>query len=425
MASTRNKPDFRQDVSWIARIFSLAYRFHHLRWLLLVCLLPNSGHADPPSTPAGIDWRGFGTLGLARSSSDQADFVRDLSQFDGSHGNWTSDLDSMFGIQANVRLNDRAEAVFQGISRYRHEADYRPRLSLAYAQYQPGSSLSLRGGRLGTEFYMLADSRQIGYASLLVRPPVEYFGGLPFYAYDGVDVLVSRPLPSGGLLQGKLYSGYTSEKLPAGNLGTWDLSGSRIIGTYLDYFVNTWQWRLSYAQIHYKNDLPHASLYAPLDAAGHADISADLRVSGKRSHYHSLGAIHDEGPWQMQLMLSHIRHESDFYEDGWAGHLLTGYRIDAFTPYLGYSRWKTTPKQLAHPLPPPLDSLISQAMSNTRSGQHTLTLGLRWDFRENMALKAQWDRLRGRADSLLPVRNETSAWAGKSDVFSLTLDFVF
>jgi hypothetical protein len=43
----------------------------------------------------------------------------------------------------------------------------------------------------------------------------------------------------------------------------------------------------------------------------------------------------------------------------------------------------------------------------------------------NIALKAQWDGIRGDAQSIFPYRGEQPSWKGKMSVFSLTLDFVF
>lgn len=57
--------------------------------------------------------------------------------------------------------------------------------------------------------------------------------------------------------------------------------------------------------------------------------------------------------------------------------------------------------------------------------QHTYTLGVRWDFRRDMALKAQLDMIRGEPDSLYTFRNEAPGWNGRSNVVTLTLDFVF
>jgi hypothetical protein len=49
-----------------------------------------------PEAPA-FTLRGFGTLGMVRSSSNQAEFIRDLSQPGGSAGRWTAKTDSLVG----------------------------------------------------------------------------------------------------------------------------------------------------------------------------------------------------------------------------------------------------------------------------------------------------------------------------------------
>jgi len=57
--------------------------------------------------------------------------------------------------------------------------------------------------------------------------------------------------------------------------------------------------------------------------------------------------------------------------------------------------------------------------------QHTTILGARWDVAHNIALKVQWDAVRGDPSSIFPYRREQPDWQGKMDVFSVTMDFVF
>jgi len=57
--------------------------------------------------------------------------------------------------------------------------------------------------------------------------------------------------------------------------------------------------------------------------------------------------------------------------------------------------------------------------------QTTFTLGTRWDFRRNMALKAQVDFVRGASDSLFLYPISDEAFDGKLNVYSVSLDFVF
>ncbi|BBN87217.1 hypothetical protein [Azospira sp. I09] len=167
----------------------------------LLCLpLPAAADAADSleNEPARLHLRGFGTLGLTRSSADGADFVRDLSQPRGtSGGNWSSRVDSVLGLQANWQATDQLEAVVQGVTRYRYDQTYQPELTWAYLKYDPTPSLSLRAGRLGTNFFMLADSRLVGYSYLAVRPSVDYFTSLPFSHVDGVDGSFTFPLGPG------------------------------------------------------------------------------------------------------------------------------------------------------------------------------------------------------------------------------------
>jgi hypothetical protein len=68
---------------------------------------------------------------------------------------------------------------------------------------------------------------------------------------------------------------------------------------------------------------------------------------------------------------------------------------------------------------------IGQLTGQTHSDQHTVSFGARWDFRQDMALKAQLDLIRGTPKSVFPFRDDVPGWDGRMNVFSLALDFVF
>ncbi len=75
-------------------------------WLLLflfgLCMEPALAGEDD-----AFSLRGFGTLGLARSSSDHAEYVRDLSQPLGiKGGQWSARIDSVLGLQANWQVTN-------------------------------------------------------------------------------------------------------------------------------------------------------------------------------------------------------------------------------------------------------------------------------------------------------------------------------
>jgi hypothetical protein len=393
--------------------------------LALASALPCLGEEDVSASKPGVSLKGFGTLGIARSDNDSVQFMRDLSAPDGLSRNWSSKLDSLLGLQANIQLSDQTEGVVQVVSRYRYDGTYTPEVSWAFLRHDVSPQLSLRAGRLGTEFYMLADSRLVGYANLTVRPPPDYYGPLVFSYIDGLDVSATTPA-AGGLLRGKLFAGLSPEKTPFVTKPL-ELDGSLIMGGHVDYQQGPWQFRLGHARIRFENETPMNALVESLGGpADYLSYVPELSLAGKSSRFSSLGMVYDDGPLQLQLMLSQTRHESALYEDSKAGYAIAAYRLSRVTPYLGYSQVKSSAKTLASPPPDSLVPLTASQMVQSRSDQHTLFLGGRWDLQANLALKAQVDWIRGTPSSLFPFREaDGAAWDGHMRVFSLTMDFVY
>lgn len=376
----------------------------------------------------GLSLRGFGTLGMARTTTDQAEFVRDLSQPGGVQRDWSPKIDSILGVQANYLVGDQLEAVVQAVSRYRSDGSFRPEVSWAFLKYDPNPQFSWRVGRLGTEFYMLADSRLVGYSYLPIRPPGDYFGTLPFTYIDGADVAATAPFAA-GLVRGKLFAGVSRESAPVENR-QFDLNGSQMQGGHLDYQQGSWLWRLGYAQLRFEHELPPVAdlrsvLLGPGLPASARAVADALSTAGTVSRFHSAGMSYDRGPLQLQLMASRTTHEAGIYQDTNAGYLIAAYRVNEFTPYVGRSWARSKARSLPSSGVGELDALVAASQARTHTDQFTHFLGVRWDFRRDMALKAQVDLIRGAPSSVYPFQWVTPAYDGRMNVYSLSLDFVF
>ncbi len=368
--------------------------------------------------------RAFGTLGMARSSSDTAEYVRDLSQPSGLTRQWSGKIDSVLGVQANLALSDSTEAVIQALSRYRYDGSYDPEIAWAFISHEFSPDLKLRVGRLGTEFYMLSDSRLIGYSNLTVRPSPDFFAPLVFSYHDGFDVSGSVPVMS-GLLRGKFFLGRSPETSPFYGDITWNLKGTRLMGGYLDYFEGPWQVRIGQTHVRFsKHEIPLDALANPVPVLS---LAPELSTVGTTARFSSAGVIYDQGALRLQGMYGRIQHETKSYDDSWSAFGLASYRIGSVTPYVGYATVKSSRRSLEQPLPPilGLDALIDGIRSIPHMDHHTVTLGARWDFHSNMALKAQLDLLRGSPDSRLQFRGTNGAWEGDMRVMSIALDFAF
>ncbi|MFI3156303.1 MAG: hypothetical protein QX199_09105 [Methylococcaceae bacterium] len=402
----------------------------YARVLTLCCCLLAPGLSAADDTTPALTLRYFGTAGLSYlPSSGQADFVRNLSQPNGPKGGqWSGQLDSLVGAQANFQLNDQLEIIAQAVSQHRYDDSYIPELTWAFAKYLPRPDIELRGGRLGTDIYMRADSRLVGYSYLTVRPSVDYYGGLPFQYIDGGDGAITVPV-GGGLLRAKAFGGYSPEQVPFAD-AQWDLSDSPMLGGNLGYQLGSWQFRISYAQIRYTRNLPldYATLMTTLRGIPLPGVQAAadaITIQGTTSRHYSAGVIYEEGPLQVQLMASGAKHESAFFQDGVAGYLLTGYRVGDVTPFAGLSWSRSNPAFLNSTGVPALDAAVTGAIDETHSDQHTYTLGLRWDCHSGMDIKVQWDAIRGTPKSKFLYRWEQPGWTGQTHVLSAVVDFAF
>lgn len=384
-----------------------------------LCVSAMSGSpVQADDAASNFSLHGFGTLGMARTTSNDAEFVRDLSQPTGVRKKWDGRLDSLLGLQANWQISPQLEAVVQGVSRYRFDQSFTPEIAWAYLKYDPTPLFSLRAGRLGTEFFMMADSRLVGYSFMTVRPPGDFFWYLPFYSIDGADAVATLPLGD-SVLRGKLYYGVSDGNVPLADK-QWKIDGSAMTGGFVDYQTGAWLLRLSYANIRFRSNLPvNDVLSAYLPAALAQEGAAHLTTANTRSHYYSIGAMYDRGPWQLQLMLNRCEQGSEAFQSSTSGYALAGYRIGPVTPYLGYSRVSSDTRGRT------LNPVVASIMADSHADQQTTIVGARWDVVRNVALKAQWDAIRGESASILPYRKETPAWNGKMDVFSLTMDFIF
>jgi hypothetical protein len=383
-----------------------------------------------------LSFRGFGTLGIARSSSNQADFVRDLSQPKGlSDGSWSARIDSILGGQINWQMTKELELVGQAVSRFRYNESRSPEIMWAFARWDMTPDIAVRAGRIGADFMMLADSRLVGYSYLTARPSSDFFGPLFFHHFDGADMSISKPVGE-GVLRAKVFIGATHEKT-ADIQSVWNTSGSQVGGVVLDYWQGPLQLRANVAQIKFSNDLDVSPLPDFLKAAGTFlnrpsafSAAQSLATKDTTSRFYSLGVVYEANGFQAQAMANCIRHEAGLLQNSCAGYALAGYRRGAITPYAGISAWKSSRRNQTAGLPniPPfadLNAIYSSVMEATRSDQRTYTLGVRWDVKPNVAFKLQWDAIRGDSLSVFPVRDEQPGWNGRTNVISITSDFVF
>lgn len=373
---------------------------------------------------------GFGTLGLAHNSTDGAEFIRDFLQPAGPRDEWSPDVDSRFGLQLDARVTDTLDITLQGLTRYSADGDYTPELSLALLRYEPNPDLTFRAGRLGWDVYVLADSRDIGYSYVWVRPSVDYFGRLLLTRIDGGDAVLRRVF-AGGLLTAKIYGGFADQEVPVGDSPNLELSGSSIVGGNISFRKGDWLFRGDYARVELDQELPALPpLLAALRATGlpqAIELADDISLEDKYVNIFSAGMAWERGPWQANLMYNRLDSNSLIMADAHSAYLLLTCRYGKWSPYFAASGTITSQsdRTTGLPLPNPLDAAVNGILTLTHSVQNTFTAGVRYDVMPNVDVKLQVDQVHVYDHAAALWWRAQPGWDGDGTIFSMTLDFVF
>jgi hypothetical protein len=411
-------------------------------WLLTPLILALAWPASAEELEKKLKFSGFGTVGLVWNSTDQAGFVRDASQPEGATRTPDGRIDSRLGLQMDATLSSTLQGTLQVVSKYNYDGTFRPEFSWAFLGWTPVPEIQARAGRLGIEAFMNADSRDVGYSYLWVRPPVEVFGLIPITRMNGVDLTGTFSLGGQTTLRLKgFYGAIVSEQVPVSGYPNLDLSGDRVGGGIAEVQSGAWRGRMAYARFQFRKGFaPPVSelstdlenLAALLGDPGLNQTATAVDPNGGVLQWYSAGLTYEEGPLQGQAMLNHLGSDRIFMPSSWTGFLSLGYRVGHATPYALWSRIDSRQQGLPYLgalpfLPNPLAAqvvadvaLLTAVNEDTQS---TAALGLRWDWRANVDCKFQVDRIRAQNGGMF--NNSQPDWNGRATVVSATIDFVF
>lgn len=404
-----------------------------------------AGQGDGANPATGLRLSGFGSLGLSQAQApDGWGYRRELTQ-SGSGARWRTDIDSRLGLQLNYTLSPRFELVAQVIAKKRGAfASDTDALEWGYASFRPNAEWTLRAGRVNVDAFLMADYRNVGYAFLTARPPVELYARLPT-TLDGADVARSWFV---GDAQWRV-------KLMAGSTRIGDNNFSKpgrlnsVLGAMVSREEGAWLLRASLARARIDFDLaglqPALAVFDQLASLPLPPVNEQaqafrdrLTANGIRTVFAELGVRYELADWQWSVEAVRVSAAPLTVEN--SAYATVGRRFGAWTPYVSLSHVRNTmpartspPWQAAlTPVLGPAGALQAQQLADTATGllngarleQSSLSVGVRWDLHPQAALKLQWDRVR------VPFGG-SSLWTGsdgraaRAHLASAVLDFIF
>lgn len=405
---------------------------------VLLCAADYQG-ANAESTDdlnSSLSVAGYGTVGAIYHDEQGIEYRRDGWQRHGAEpGEVDFSTDSRFGLQVNAKLSSSLEAVAQTEAAYYRDGEVRPEINLGLLKFSPNDDFTLRVGRLSADIYMTADTRGVGYSSMMIRPPIEVFGIISAQRFDGADVVLAADFGEDQHIEGKVFGGSLRGKLVGDDLSSFDLDGSKAVGGHFQYSHSGFDVRVGAARVKFAHESPAAPLQTALRQLGTREAlrSADaLSYKDRTLEFYTLGVLYSVETLQSQLLYSHSRTSEPGIDVPDVAMFSVGNRYGLFTPYVGYSAaWNDHPRlgtglsDAASPQVAQLNAAMRAAADMARDRQYSFAVGVRYDFMPRLALKSQVDRVHV-VDSVVlldttaePLRNR-SFW-----VYSLALDFIF
>lgn len=395
---------------------------------LFATLLTTNADAE---LPGDLRLSGYGTLAYVQDNRDDITAVRDISQLpdqDFSRGSWQRD--SRLGLQAAYSLGEMLDLVGQAVLREQVSQSLGDSIELAYAGLKPTPSLDLRLGRVGYDAFLMSDIRNVGYAYTWARPFTEYYGWIPLFSVDGLDL--AWVIPQGeAQWRIKAQGGRSATSIPVGR-GRLDFETDDLVSLTLSRQSGPWQVKAGYSSFTSDNEATNndlaglRALLAGIGSAEAADLRYHLAFKDARITYATLGAAYNDGAWLLQGELAHTTSTHRIVPHGSMGYAVTGYRMGDWTPYIAYSATRPG-NALLSTASGPVEAAAVLTLNSTRMDQRTLSLGTRWDFSDQAALKLQWDtsRIAPHGYGLLFKDPALETRSSRVQQLTLTLDFIF
>ena len=406
--------------------------------LLVLPLAISSAYAEDESGMPSFTFSGFGTAALTKSNSDDAEFIRP-NQVSGVKTNAKNSVDSNFGFQATAKFNDWFTLTGQGLVRKIVTDDFTAELAWAFAKAKISDNISVRVGRFGLPVYMISEYRSLGYASTMMRPPVEMYSQVPIESVDGADVIYQKSFGDTSIT-GQLALGQTEQDFSAGFSGKFTKMAA--INLVAENGPLTFRFGRVNTTINIDNftslnsivgGLRAFSANPGLEAAfGLKSAANQIELKGAKGSFTSVGMSLDWKNIIAQTEYGKRKVDRLSIADSTSWYTMLGYRIGKFTPYFNHaSVRKDSANSIAGlptsgALPPQLLAVTNGANFVASNGaiQTSNSLGLRWDFYKSAAFKMQLDRFspeRGPGT----FTKATPNFKGPVTVFAAGVDFVF
>jgi len=368
---------------------------------------------------------GFGTVGFTYQNDDDIIYKTNLRTKRGSDGDVSLQNDSKFGLQLDWQIQPKLAFTIQG-----SVDSSGATLEWANLKYNITDEFDIKVGQMRFPTAMYSDILKVSYSYDWVRLPEDVYGILPLTSYQGAEINY-QSIYKDIEYHIKLYGGQAKDTMVgAKDVGDYDIELKHTFGINVSLTFDTLELYTGYTQTDIT--ITNTRINSYFDTLYKSDISStqkailrDYDPRGKKTKYISLGFKYNYNDAYLLGEYVDIK-MNNIISDNYAWYLSTGYHFDDITPHITYSKvtGRTNYKTQIHNQS--IDDSLQEMSQRTLVSQEHIIIGVRYDIKENIALKAQYDYInesdKGRG---LSIHKDMPYKATNIDLFSLSMDFIF
>lgn len=340
------------------------------------------------------------------------------------------DQQSLIGLQADYQILDKLSVTGQFVARTGDDKD--SELEWLYLTYTPTKSFKFKLGRQRTPIFNYSEIVDVGFAYPWVSLPQQVYRTFLFPTYEGLHVqyeYIGREI----LLGLETYAGGIERNFTAnGQVLDTDIDNLRgVVGT-IGY--EGWNFRASYHRGHADVNQPELNAFRDqLQQLGFTQSAETIKTAGV-GRFYQISAFYEDVDYffrteviQLEADLSLAPKTKGFFVSG-------GVNFYPLSVYASFSkdinRYDKPSSEIPIGLIPQLDALafgyqqiFSQSNdNNTRS----YTLGLRWDWKSNLAFKTEATLLEeSNALQGLFTTRDVNNFDGQAMLYQVAMEWVF
>lgn len=366
-----------------------------------------------------LEFNAYGTLGLTRSLVGDVRYRDSYASQNFAGNDWTGRLDHRVAAQAIWHVVPEVSLYAQGVARRNGVDELASELSWGYLRWTPNSQFEARVGRFRQVMFLITDSFDVGYAHPWVRPPVELYTLVgEMTSVNGLQLRYRQPVGSyTATLVG--HAGISALDRPNYNNRNQQNFGVALSVADADLTIQA-----AVVKANSKLSIPAFDPTYQAIAQQNPTVAGDYALGYIDDQYYAgLGVRYEKAGWLLMSEVGATRLQRLPLVDRRAWYVTLGRNWGAWTPYVTYAAGRVTSSLVENRLTGMAAQMANALLTRRNTEQTAWSLGVRWDVANNVALKAQVDRVRPETYGL----QATTLPAGRTqfDVLSLVMDWAF